>query len=362
MKKVWVLGAGQLGAMLRQAGMSIGLDVTPISASQPVSDLSSLANDDIVTPEIEAWERAEITDKLAAHDNFINRDVFPIIADRLSQKKSLDDFGVATAAWLPVEKTMQSTDLYNALGDTVLLKRRRGGYDGRGQHWLRNKEDTIPTAFLGESIAEQAVPFSAEVSVIGVRNRQGDIRFYPISHNHHVNGILKATIGASKRYAHLQAEAENMLGKVLKGFNYIGVMAMECFVVIDAKGQEQLLVNELAPRVHNSGHWTQSGSSISQFESHLRAVTDLPLGQTTTKGQSVMINLVGMVYEQAWLAVPGAEVYWYGKEVRAGRKLGHINFCEPAQSALKQLLTLLPPEDHQVIEWVLQQLKMAEVT
>jgi len=362
MKKVWVLGAGQLGAMLRQAGNPIGLDVTPIAATQSINDIVSLASADVVTPEIEAWESAEITDRLAAHDNFINRDVFPVIADRLSQKKSLDDFGVATAKWLPVEQTTQLSGLYETLGETVLLKRRRGGYDGRGQHWLREQSDAIPEDFYGESIAEQAINFSAEVSIIGVRNRLGQTRFYPLSQNHHVNGILKATIGASKKYAHLQETAEKMLSKVLNGFDYIGVMAMECFIVIDENGKEQLLVNELAPRVHNSGHWTQAGSSINQFESHLRAVTDLPLGTPTTKGLSVMINLVGMDYETAWLDVPGAEVYWYGKEVRVGRKLGHINFCQPEQSSLNQLAKLLPEEDQQVIAWVLEQLQSQERT
>lgn len=360
MKKVWVLGAGQLGAMLRQAGNPIGLDVTPIAATQAVSDLADLSVSDVVTPEIEAWESAPITDKLAAHANFINRDVFPIIADRLSQKKSLDDFGVATAKWLPVEQTTQLSEIYQNLGDTVLLKRRRGGYDGRGQHWLREQKDAIPDDFYGESIAEQGINFTAEISIIGVRNRQGQTRFYPLSQNHHVNGILKATIGASKQYAHLQDAAEKMLSKVLNGFDYIGVMAMECFVVLDQDGNEQLLVNELAPRVHNSGHWTQAGSSINQFESHLRAVTDLPLGTPTTKGFSVMINLVGMDYELAWLDVPGAEVYWYGKEVRPGRKLGHINFCQPALTSLKQLAALLPEEDQVVIAWVLKQLKSQE--
>ena len=362
MKKVWVLGAGQLGAMLRQAGNPIGLDVIPIAATQAMEDIACLADNDVVTPEIEAWDSAEITDKLAAHANFINRDVFPIIADRFSQKQSLDSFGVATAKWLSVEPSTNVSELYRTLGETVLLKRRRGGYDGRGQYWLRDQSDVIPKEFYGESIAEQAINFSAEVSIIGVRNRQGETRFYPLSQNHHVNGILKATIGASKKYAHLQATAENMLTKVLNGFNYVGVMAMECFVVLDQNENEQLLVNELAPRVHNSGHWTQAGSSISQFESHLRAVTDLPLGQAVTKGLSVMINLVGMNFENAWLNIRGAEVYWYGKEVRAGRKLGHINFCRPDHSSLEQLSSLLPEDDKAVIAWVIEQLKFTEAS
>ena len=357
MKNIWVLGAGQLGAMLRQAGTPMGLTVKPIAADQALTDLNTLQATDIVTPEIEAWEQSKVTEQLAQHPNFINRDVFPVIADRLTQKQTLDRLGVATAKWQLVADDISTAALHDSLGDKVLLKRRRGGYDGRGQHWLNeNDNDTIPADFYNQSIAEQGIQFSAEVSIIGVRNREGTIRFYPLAHNHHVAGILKASIGAAEQFAHLQASAESMLTKVLQGLDYIGVMAMECFVVVDANGDQQLMVNELAPRVHNSGHWTQAGSSINQFESHLRAVADLPLGTPVYKGVTVMINLVGMPYNAKWLEVPGAEIYWYGKAVRAGRKLGHINFCLPTAAALDQLAALLPEADHDVIEWVKQQL------
>ena len=354
MSIVWVIGAGQLGAMMRQAGAPLGVDVRPIDASFDLATLSELKNDDIVTPEIESWQSTAVTDKLAAHPNFINRDIFPIIADRFSQKQALDTVGVATAPWCEVTTNTLEQDLYDALGKQVLLKRRKGGYDGRGQHWLKTADAQIPDDFRDAAIAEQAIPFTDEVSIIGVRSQTGETRFYPLSQNHHINGILKATIGNGKKFSHLQNAAEEMLSKVLTHFHYIGVMAMECFVV-GAAGEQQLLVNELAPRVHNSGHWTQAGSSISQFEAHLRAMANMPLGNPSYHDMTVMINLVGTDYDSRWLDVEGAELYWYQKDVRAGRKLGHINLLNPNKGSLAKLAELLPDDAH-VFAWLDDQL------
>ncbi len=355
MSKVWVLGAGQLGAMLRHAGTPLGVDVRPVDASHDIAVLSELAENDIVTPEIESWEQSETTDKLAAHSQFINREVFPVIADRLSQKQALDDIGVATAPWMLVTAETSEKDIVNKLGGNVLLKRRRGGYDGRGQHWLKTPSAEIPSDFRGESIAEQGIQFTDEVSVIGVRSCSGKTRFYPLSQNHHVNGILKATIGGGEKFKHLQSTAEEMLNKVLVHFDYVGVMAMECFVIKDESNEQKLLVNELAPRVHNSGHWTQAGTSISQFESHVRAIADLPLGNPSYYGMTVMINLVGTEFDQDWLAIEGAMLYWYQKEVRVGRKLGHINLLNPKPESLNAIAETLP-SDAGVFDWLNEQL------
>ncbi len=355
MSKVWVLGAGQLGAMLRHSGTPLGVDVRPIDASHDISTLSELVDSDVVTPEIESWAQSETTDKLAAHGQFINREVFPVIADRLSQKQTLDDIGVATAPWLSVTTETSEQNIKDALGNHVLLKRRRGGYDGRGQHWLKTSDAQIPSDFRGQSIAEKGIQFTDEISVIGVRSQSGNTRFYPLSQNHHVNGILKATIGNSQKFKHLQSAAEEMLGKVLTHFNYVGVMAMECFVVENEKGEPQLLVNELEHRVHNSGHWTQAGASISQFESHIRAIANLPLGSPSYYGMTVMINLVGTEYDREWLAIDGARLYWYQKEVREGRKLGHINILNPTSESLHAIAATLP-EDAGVFDWLTEQL------
>lgn len=355
MSKIWVLGAGQLGAMLRHAGVPLGVDVRPIDASFTIDALTELSDQDIVTPEIESWLESETTNTLAEHKQFINREVFPVIADRLTQKQTLADIGVATAPWMPVTMNVNETEVYAKLGNKVLLKRRRGGYDGRGQHWLKTTDASIPDDFRDESIAEQAINFTDEISVIGVRSRSGETRFYPMSQNHHVNGILKASIGGAEKLNHLQSTAENMLAKVLEHFNYVGVMAMECFVVENDAGKQELLVNELAPRVHNSGHWTQAGTSISQFESHIRAITDLPLGTPSYYGTTVMINLVGTPYNQQWLSIEGARLYWYQKDVRVGRKLGHINLLNPVPESLTAIAETLP-EDAGVFSWLKEQL------
>lgn len=349
MTTVWVLGGGQLGGMLKHAGMPLDIDVRPVALDS--TDLPQTTPEDLVSPEIEHWPDTPVTRLLADHPNLINRDVFGRLADRLTQKQLLDKLNLATARWRPVDETVTADQLYDALGGRVLLKRRRGGYDGKGQFWLKQAEGTqVPEDAHNAAIAEEAIAFDEEVSIIGMRDRSGTLAFYPLVLNLHVDGILTASIAPLARLSHLQQEAEAMLGAILKELDYIGVMAMECFRVGD-----QLLVNELAPRVHNSGHWTQSGCSISQFESHLRAVCSLPLIAPTTKGLTLMVNLLGTPRNDAWLAIPAAELYWYGKDVRPGRKVGHINLCfnnrTDAAQALDALTALLPDNYGAVLAW-----------
>lgn len=355
MGKVWVLGAGQLGAMMRHAAMPLNIEVVPVDFNQ--SQTVELAEDDVVTAEIELWPVTVATTALSSHPHFINREVFPRLADRFTQKQLLDDLGIATAPWQLVGTKTQAEELYQSLGDTVLLKRRTGGYDGRGQYWLKQTQaDVVPEGWHEQAIAEQKIPFDEEVSLVGARDKQGNLHFYPLTLNLHVDGILMASIAPLERLAAVQSEAEQMLGKLLTSLEYVGVMAMECFRVGD-----HLMVNELAPRVHNSGHWTQSGSSISQFESHIRAVAGLPISKAVIKGQSVMINLIGVERNDQWLAVTGAELYWYGKEVRAGRKLGHINLTstdsKQLDSSLNELQICFPEPYPQVFSWVTENLR-----
>lgn len=357
-QRIWVIGAGQLGYMMRHAGMPLQLDVLPVDLNHP--DAVALQANDIVTAEIEYWPENPATQSLASHPHFINAKVFGRLADRLTQKQLLDELQVATAPWRDVTRQANAAELHNTLGDRVLLKSRRGGYDGRGQHWLRQaNNDAIPGDWLGTSIAEQAISFDDEVSLVGIRDDQGRCYFYPLTLNLHVNGILMASLAplpqvSPSQLKHLQQQAEHMLGKILHGLDYVGVMAMECFRLKD-----KLLVNELAPRVHNSGHWTQSGASISQFEAHLRAVARLPLHTPVLRAPSAMVNLVGVERDNAWLAVPGAHLFWYGKEVRPGRKVGHLNLCDPDRErlceSLKQLRSLLPTHYQKVVDWMIQQ-------
>lgn len=351
---VWVLGAGQLGNMLQTAGRPLNLDVRPIA----IDDVQAPAVQpgDIVTAEREQWPQSTATDALAAHPRFINCSVFGRLADRKTQKALIDELELATAPWAFVSQGTTGADLHKQFGPNVLLKRRTGGYDGKGQFWLRQPDaDAIPTDWYEHAIAEQAINFDEEVSLVGARTADGQCVFYPLTRNLHLDGILLGSIAPLPRLAHLQKMAESMLGKLLQHLDYVGVMAMECFRVDD-----QLMINELAPRVHNSGHWTQAGASINQFELHLRAITDLPVTEPLVKGLSVMVNLVGVERNDQWLAVPGAELVWYGKEVLPGRKVGHINIthADPAviNRSLHLLADLLPEKYRAVIEWFTREL------
>lgn len=347
---VWVLGAGQLGAMLQTAGRPLNIDVRPVAIDD--TQAPALQAQDIVTAEREQWPESPATCALADHPRFINSSVFGLLADRKTQKNLLDELGLATAPWAPVTQHTTANDLHQQFGARVLLKRRTGGYDGKGQQWLHQDQiSTIPAGWHEHAIAEQAIDFAEEVSLVGARNAAGDCVFYPLTRNLHINGILLGSVAPLARLTYLQLQAEKMLSALLHHLQYVGVMAMECFRVAD-----QLMINELAPRVHNSGHWTQAGASINQFELHLRAITNLPLGQPSLKGQSVMVNLVGVERNDAWLAISGAELVWYGKDVLPGRKVGHINFTDHNPTHLNQsLLALAPllPENYaDVIHWL----------
>lgn len=353
-QRIWVLGAGQLGAMLKHAGMPLALDVCPIDINEATAP--ALAPSDLVTAEREQWPATLVTQALAQHPRFINQNVFGRLADRKTQKELIDSLGIATAPWRNVANDITANELRDQLGEHVLLKRRTGGYDGRGQHWLRTDEDQVPDDWQGEAIAEQAINFDEEVSLVGVRNQQGECVFYPLTLNLHLSGILYSSIAPLARLQHLQAQAEEMLGKILNELDYVGVMAMETFRVGD-----HLLINELAPRVHNSGHWTQAGASISQFEYHLRAVANMATPKPQVIGQNVMINLIGTDYNPAWRDLPCARVYWYGKEVRPARKVGHINIVSNDITDIRETLVLLGdllPEHHyrEAIDWSLEAL------
>ena len=320
-KRVWVLGAGQLGAMLKHAAQPLGVDLRPVDieldANLPLED------DDVITAEREQWPSTKATEQLAAHPNFVNQDVFGLVADRVTQKQLLDRLNLATAPWTLVEDQQTAASLHRQYGDRVLLKQRTGGFDGRGQHWLvAGQNSAIPQGLHTKVIAEQAIVFDEEVSIVGVRNRAGECHYYPLALNRHQDGILTVTLAPLERLYSLQNEAETMLGKVMDELDYVGVMAMELFRV-----GEHLLINELAPRVHNS----------------------------------VMINLIGIDYNLAWLSLPGAEVFWYGKEVRPVRKVGHINFsmADKAQliSSLRELQVTLTDWYQPALDWAIDELE-----
>lgn len=349
MKRVCVLGNGQLGRMLRLAGEPLGIAVYPVGLDAEPEAVPFAQS--VITAEIERWPETALTRELARHNAFVNRDVFPVIADRLTQKQLFDKLELATAPWLLLSSRDEWAGVFANPGDLVIVKRRVGGYDGRGQWRLRSDEtDQLPDDCYGECIVEQHINFSGEVSLVGARGHDGTTVFYPLTHNLHQDGILRASVAFPHANAEQQQQAETMLSAIMHELDYVGVMAMECFIT-----PAGLLINELAPRVHNSGHWTQNGASISQFELHLRAIADLPLPQPIVNAPSVMINLIGSELNYDWLKLPLVHLHWYDKEVREGRKVGHLNLNDSDKdrlsASLKALVPLLSPVYASSIAW-----------
>lgn len=348
MKPVCVLGNGQLGRMLRQAGEPLGITVFPVGLDAEPNAVPWQQS--VITAEIERWPETAFTRQLADHTGFVNRDIFPILADRLSQKSLLDELHLPTAAWQLLYNADEWPALFSRLGELAIVKRRIGGYDGRGQWHIRpGEESSLPNEIYGEAIVEQGIPFSGEMSLVGARSRDGHVVFYPLTHNLHKAGILHISLAFPSRENKLQIEAQRMLAAIMDRLDYVGVMAMECFLLNDT-----LLINELAPRVHNSGHWTQNGASISQFELHLRAIMDLPLPKPDVFAPAVMVNLIGCEYNREWLTNPLAHLHWYDKEVRPGRKLGHLNLTHSDPVYLSHMLGLLSTQLHSEYHYSIQ--------
>lgn len=242
--------------------------------------------------------------------------------DRLHEKRLFGELDIPVPAWRTVDSIEDLRNAARALGLPVVLKTRRLGYDGKGQAIVR-EEQALDEAFrklAGQPlIAEKWIPFDREVSVIGVRRKNGDVAFYPITRNRHDAGILRVST-APVTDEPIVATAREYAGRMLSHLDYVGVLALELFVTGD-----RLLANEFAPRVHNSGHWTIEGAVTSQFENHLRAILDLPLGDTAARGHAAMVNLIGaMPTCVPALERAGFHLHDYDKAPREGRKLGHI--------------------------------------
>lgn len=343
--KVGILGGGQLARMLALAGYPLGLtfrslDPTPNAPAAPVSELVCAAYDDlgalprfaegldVVTYEFEnvplasaAWlaERLPVYPPPAA---------LRVAQERLTEKTFLRELGIPTPAFAPIDAPEDVADALTITGLPAVLKTRRFGYDGKGQrvvHSIAEAHAALPDFGDAALIAEAYIRFEREVSLVGVRGISGDAAFYPLVENHHVGGILQTTTApAPNLKTALQAAAEDFMGRIFTALNYVGVLAIEFFEV-----NGSLLANEIAPRVHNSGHWTIEGAETSQFENHLRAVCGLPLGSTAARGKMVMHNLIGSTPDfTEILRTPNAHLHWYGKQPRAGRKLGHVTLCE----------------------------------
>jgi 5-(carboxyamino)imidazole ribonucleotide synthase len=347
--KIGIVGAGQLGRMLGLAAIPLGiscrfldkahdapaaaLGAIRLGALDDVDAVVGLASEvDVVTTEIENVA-PEALEAAARHCRVAPpASVIAAAQDRLFEKQLFADFDIPTAAYSTLDGPRDAEALVVSQDRPRLIKTRRLGYDGRGQRLVSSTSEAI-AAFetLGSvpAIAEELVGFAGEVSLIGVRARSGSMAFYPLCANVHRDGILATTI-APYRDADLQKQAESWVGRLLEQTDYVGVLTVEFFVTSNG-----LVANEMAPRVHNSGHWTIEGAETSQFENHIRAVADLPLGSTAMRGHAAMLNLIGAMPDRSTvLALAGTHLHDYGKSPRPGRKVGHCTLVDSSRSRL----------------------------
>ena len=338
---VGIVGGGQLGRMLCLAGSSLGIDCTTLdpagrsSASQVAPSIVGGFDDhqalarlaaaaDVVTYEFEnvpvasARFLAELVPVLPPPE------ALEVAQDRVAEKALFSQVGLPTAEHQAAGTLEELHGALERIGTPAVLKTRRLGYDGKGQVVIRDPllaEDAWRSIGELPAIVERFIGFERELSIIAVRGRDGSTACYPLVENRHRDGILRLSIAPAPDVTpELQTKAETHITAVMGRLSYAGVMAIELFQVGD-----ELLGNEMAPRVHNSGHWTIEGAETSQFENHLRAVCGMPLGPCSSRGNSVMVNLIGSLPDPATvMRVPGAHLHLYGKEPRPGRKVGHV--------------------------------------
>ncbi len=338
---VGILGGGQLGRMLALAGHALGIrcrvlerepdcpagavceviaaDYTDAEALRRLANLS-----DVVTYEFENVPVEAVRILEGVHPVYPPSAALSTFQDRLSEKQIFTRLDIETNMHQAVASRADLDAAVSRVGLPAVLKRRRMGYDGKGQAVIRTESD-VDAAWqaIGDAplLLEAFVPFDWEGAIIAVRSTRGETRFYPLVETRHSNGILSMALAPAPRAtAAMEAAARQAAQKLMDALNYSGVMALELFVAGD-----RLIANEMAPRVHNSGHWTIEGAETSQFENHLRAILGLPLGLTEAVGHSAMVNLVSDVPPLARLmSIEGASVHLYGKSPRPGRKLGHV--------------------------------------
>jgi 5-(carboxyamino)imidazole ribonucleotide synthase len=351
---IGVLGAGQLGRMLALAGYPLGLRFRFLDSAHeaPVRDLAEFLPADFTdwaalnrfaaSLDVATYEFENVPVETVEH---LARcvPVFPPSAalrasqDRLDEKMFFHSLGIATAPFVAVDARADLDRALDEIGCPAILKTRRMGYDGKGQYLIRERaageqawqtlrragsiSDRQTAAYTPGLLLEGFVHFDRELSQIAVRGRDGRMAFYPLVENHHADGLLRLSLApAPKRTPALEQLARDYAARVLEALNYVGVLTIEFF-----QQGEQLLANEMAPRVHNSGHWTIEGAETSQFENHLRALLGLPLGAAEARQPCAMLNLIGELPDtRAVLAHVGTHLHLYGKKPRPGRKIGHI--------------------------------------
>ena len=354
--KVGILGGGQLAQMLTVAALPLGistlcLDPLPeVCANRVTQVMCAELNDvtalqqfaeqvDVITLETENIPLLTMNVLKQIRPTYPNVDALQITQDRLLEKQCCHALTIPTTEFLAVNSRNDIETAATKFGFPFLIKTRRMGYDGKGQvmiHSIADCQTAWNTVKQQACIAEAIVKFDRELSLIAVQNANGDTRFYPLCANEHYQGILRLT-RVTDTQVELQQQAETIAHKLLKHFNYVGVLTLEFFQI----GQN-LLVNEIAPRVHNSGHWTIEGADCSQFENHIRAITNLPLGSTQTRGFNAMVNIIGALpTTETVLTYPQAHFHLYGKTPRPQRKLGHVTLsCDTLSSLESQLQSL----------------------
>jgi 5-(carboxyamino)imidazole ribonucleotide synthase len=340
---IGILGGGQLGRMLSVAASRLGYkthiyepgaapagDVAARVTQGAYDDLDALAtfaaSVDLITYEFENIP-ADALDVLSATTPlFPSRRALEVSQDRLTEKSFLTEIGLTTAPFAPVDSAEDLAKAIDQIGTPAILKTRRFGYDGKGQARIMTPGDAaqaLADMAGAPAILEGFIDFSREISIIAARGQDGSISCYDPGENVHKNGILATTTVPAAIPPSLKSDAVLLAARILNALDYVGVMGVELFVT-----PQGLVVNEIAPRVHNSGHWTQAGCAVDQFEQHIRAVTGWPLGDGKRHANVVMENLIGDDVNKApqLAAQPGTQIHLYGKaDTRPGRKMGHVN-------------------------------------
>ncbi|MBI1263371.1 MAG: 5-(carboxyamino)imidazole ribonucleotide synthase [Alphaproteobacteria bacterium] len=347
--RIGILGGGQLGRMLALAAARLGLDVVIFDpdpdcpagrvAAQlvcaPYEDLAAVArfaaSVQAVTFEFENVPVASAREAARHAPLRPGAQALETAQDRVTEKTFLNAHGAQTVAFRPVASAQDARDAMVALGAPAILKTRRFGYDGKGQAVVRSADEAAAAFERFQSrpaILEAFAPFRRELSIVAARGADGAVRAYPVSENRHADGILRESFAPARISAFAAAEADRIARAILDALDYVGVIAVELFELEDGS----LRVNEIAPRVHNTGHWTMDACAACQFEQHVRAVAGWPLGDPSALRSARMINLIGSEAGDwpRWLAEPGANLHLYGKrEAREGRKMGHVTLTGP---------------------------------
>ncbi|THD76439.1 5-(carboxyamino)imidazole ribonucleotide synthase [Thalassobius vesicularis] len=345
---IGILGGGQLGRMLSVAASRLGFkthiyepganppaaDVAHAVTTAPYEDEAALRafaeTVDVITYEFENIPTSALDILESLRPIRPNRRALAVSQDRLTEKAFLTDLGLKTAAFAAVDDAVDLAEAIAEIGTPAILKTRRFGYDGKGQSRLKSPEDAgkaLADMAGAPSILEGFVNFTHEVSVIGTRSIDGQVACFDPGENVHRDGILHTTTVPANLTASQKMDAVLLTAKILNALKYVGTMGVELFVT-----PQGLIVNEIAPRVHNSGHWTQNGCAIDQFEQHIRAVAGWPLGDGKRHSDVVMENLIGADMDRVpdIAKEPNAALHLYGKaETKPGRKMGHVNRITP---------------------------------